>query len=132
MGADFCGAEDFRGVLADAVEEGFGVDELGDILVARDEEGLHIVCCGSRRGVGAHEVVGFESIGADDRYLHCGGELLRHGDGGADVLRHFLALGLVGGVGLMAECRGEGILDEDDVRWRAGVENLHDGADEAR
>ena len=132
VGADLGGAEDFGGGLADAVEEGLRVDELGDVLVARHEVGLHAVRRPGRRRVGAHEVVGLEAVGADDRDAHGRGELLRHRDGGRQVLGHLLALGLVGGVGLVAEGRRSRILDENDMRGRARLQNLHDGADEAR
>ena len=80
VGADLGGAEDFGGGLADPVEEGARADELGDILVARHEVGVDVACRLGGGGIGAHEVVGFKAVGADNRDVHGGGERLGHGD----------------------------------------------------
>ena len=105
-------------------------DELSEVLVGRhhvDGESLR----GGAGGEGADDVVGLVAGHLHQRYAVCVHNLLYHRYGGADVLGHLLSLGLVSGVGLVAE-GGPGRVEADgDVRCLGMAQQLLEGVDEA-
>ena len=86
------------------VEADTGSDELGGILVGRrhvDVEASRSALLGER----AHHVVRLEAVHANDRYAQSLGQLEGVGNRRRKILRHLLALGLVGRIRLVAEGR---------------------------
>jgi hypothetical protein len=76
--------------------EGLFGEELGEILVRRDHERLEAGGFGAF-DQGADDVVRLEAVELQDRDVEGAAQRLDVRDGGGQFLRHFIALGLVGG-----------------------------------
>lgn len=132
FGADFGWAEDFDvGALAAGFVD-FDVvgDELAEVFVWSDHEGLHLEGVGFF-GEDADDVVGFEAVLGEDGDAHGVEEALDLGDGGGDVLGHFLALSFVVGEEVVARGGGGGVEDDGEVGGGLVGEDVEESVGEA-
>jgi len=106
------------------------VDELAEVLVGRDHVGGEFLPGGLARE-GADDVVGFVAIEFEDGQVEGADESLDVGDGGAEVLGHFLALGFVGGKFLVSRGGHGGVEDNGEMGGRLLGEEFEEGVGEA-
>ena len=90
-------------------------DELAEVLVRRDHPGVQAFGF-SALGECADDVIRLPAIFDQDGNPHGRAEPLDLRNGADDVLRRFLALGLVGGEHLMARCGSRGVQCDRQVR----------------
>jgi hypothetical protein len=113
---EFFEADDFVviALAAGFPHEGLVGDELGEVLVRGDHEGLE---AGAFRAFDerADDVIRFEAVDLENRDVEGAAERFDMRDGGGEFLRHFIALRLVGRVFDVARSRRGGVEGDADM-----------------
>ncbi len=113
-----------------AVDVDAVVDELAEILVGRDHVGGEAGGAGLA-GERADEVVGLVAVELDRGQVEGADEALYVGDGGAEFLGHFLAVGLVGLELGVARGRRGGVEDDGEMGRGEAAEKVEQRVGEA-
>ena len=117
-------------LLGGVVHGGFRVDDLEEVLVRRDDDGMDAPAARDP-GQAGQDVVGLVIRGLVEGDPEGGDELLEDRDLDHEVLGHGLPVGLVVLEGLMAERRPLGVEDDPEIIGLFGPHELPQGAQEA-
>ena len=94
---------------------GGGGDELGKVFVGGDHEGVVFAFVVGGLGESSDEVVGFVAIDFEEGDGEGFAEFLAGGDGGAEFVRHLVAVGLVFRIFFVARSGGRGVPGDGEV-----------------